>query len=494
MATEVLEQAPPNGVAVLVVGAGVGGLMTAMECWRRGCNVRIVERHKAHSTSGDSFAIGPSAITAFRNYPKMQEENERIAYNPLMKFCDHLGNCRQGPIDFKDLLAGTSAAKGKRIYRHSRPKFHAMLLAQLTRIGLRVEYCSEVVQYWEDAEKGVAGVALKDGFKIGADLVVAADGLRGASWPLVAGHLIPCRSSGDAIYRVAYPVDIALTDPVVEERFPLMEDGRSVIEMWMGPDYTFSVWRNQDEMSWMLSRPDPGTAEESWGNKVDPSEALKFTAKIPDWPEYADRVIKTTPKDALVDWKLMWRDPQPNWTSPGGHVVQLGDAAHTFLPQSGNGGTQAIEDAISLSTCIALAVADGDAKKKLPEAARVHNLLRFERVSCLQAFGVTNRKKIRSDHSEKKSEQPAVNGDKADKGGNGGGGGKFLHVGKWILDYDPENYTNQNFHKALAHLKDGTPFQNTNTPPGLVYRPWTIEGLVKAQENGEPTILDANWD
>jgi len=33
------------------------------------------------------------------------------------------------------------------------------------------------------------------------------------------------------------------------------------------------------------------------------------------------------PKDQLVDWQLMWRDPQPKWTSPGGRVVQLGAAA-----------------------------------------------------------------------------------------------------------------------------------------------------------------------
>lgn len=409
----------------------------------------------------------------------MQRENEHIAYNPLMKFCDHLGNCQKGPVDFKELLAGASVEEGKRIYRHSRPKFHAMLLGQLRRIGLEVNYDHEVVDYFEDVDRGVAGVVLQDGSRIEADLVVAADGLGGKSWPLVAGHPVPARGSGDAIYRVAYPVEIALADPMVAERFPLTDDDRSIIEMWMGPDYTFSVWRNHDEMSWALSRPDPGTAKESWGNKVDPVDVLKFTATIPDWPEVANRVILTTPKDVLVDWKLMWRDPQPKWTSPGGRVVQLGDAAHTFLPQSGNGGTQAIEDAISLSTCISMAAAEGNPKENIPDATRAHNLLRFERVSCLQAFGVQNRKKIRSDHSKPKK---AV------------GCSKLLHVGKWILNYDPENYTLENYQKALEHLKNGTPFQHTNTPPGMVYKPWTIEGLLKAHENGEPTILDGDWD
>lgn len=54
-------------------------------------------------------------------------------------------------------------------------------------------------------------------------------------------------------------------------------------------------------------------------------EALKFTATLPNWPEVADRVIKSTPPGYLVDWRLLWRDARPKWTSPRGRVVQLGE-------------------------------------------------------------------------------------------------------------------------------------------------------------------------
>ena len=52
MATEVHNRSDPNGISVLVSGAGVGGLMTALECWRRGCDVRIFERSKGLLTTG----------------------------------------------------------------------------------------------------------------------------------------------------------------------------------------------------------------------------------------------------------------------------------------------------------------------------------------------------------------------------------------------------------------------------------------------------------
>jgi 2-polyprenyl-6-methoxyphenol hydroxylase-like FAD-dependent oxidoreductase len=116
---------------------------------------------------------------------------------------------------------------------------------------------------------------------------------------------------------------------------------------------------------------DDGTSAESWHNKVSHEKVLKYTSGIKGWPEVMDRLINITPADKLVDWQLVWRDPQRQWHSPGGHVVQVGDSAHTFLPSSGNGGTQAIEDAISLATCLQVA-----GKDNIPLAVKVHNKLR----------------------------------------------------------------------------------------------------------------------
>lgn len=179
---------------------------------------------------GDSFVIGPTAIDAFRHWPKMQKKNAEISYNPLMKFCNHKGETTAGPMDMSALAAkGTGPG---RITRHSRPRMHDMLYEQLARVGLQVEFGNEVVDYFEDVQAGRAGVVLQDGSRLDADLVVAADGVRGASWSLVAEKPVPARSSGNAVFRVAYPVDVAMADAMVAERFPLTKEGRSVIELW----------------------------------------------------------------------------------------------------------------------------------------------------------------------------------------------------------------------------------------------------------------------
>jgi len=43
---------PATGISILIVGAGVGGLVTALECHRKGHNVRILERSAAASAGG----------------------------------------------------------------------------------------------------------------------------------------------------------------------------------------------------------------------------------------------------------------------------------------------------------------------------------------------------------------------------------------------------------------------------------------------------------
>jgi 2-polyprenyl-6-methoxyphenol hydroxylase-like FAD-dependent oxidoreductase len=92
---------------------------------------------------------------------------------------------------------------------------------------------------------------------------------------------------------------------------------------------------------------------------------------VKGWSPILSELIKLTPKGSLIDWQLKWRDPEPQWTSEQGRVIQLGDAAHTFLPTSGSGATQAAEDSFSLSTCLQIG---GKANLKL--ACQIHNKLR----------------------------------------------------------------------------------------------------------------------
>ena len=93
--------------------------------------------------------------------------------------------------------------------------------------------------------------------------------------------------------------------------------------------------------------------------------------EAPGWHEAIPALVRTAPKGSIIHWKLMWRDLHSGWTSPHGRVVQVGDSAHSFLPSSGNGATQAMEDAITLAACLHLA-----GKSGVQWGTKVYNKLR----------------------------------------------------------------------------------------------------------------------
>ena len=143
-----------TGISVLIVGAGVGGIMTALECWRQGHEVRLLERNSGPvgtgscasqcelmelaadtNDEGDFFTVGFSAVKAFRNWPQLAKLNEELAYDPWMAFYKHTGEVviPPGPMNW-DAGAPEEKNRPQRIYRHHRPKFYRMLLAQLEKV------------------------------------------------------------------------------------------------------------------------------------------------------------------------------------------------------------------------------------------------------------------------------------------------------------------------------------------------------------------------
>ncbi|KAH8879261.1 putative monooxygenase [Thozetella sp. PMI_491] len=470
---------PPSGIAVLVVGAGPGGLFAALECWRKGHEVRIIERQTRQSIEGDFMTVGPSVIRHIQKFwPWMAEENERIVYDPWMSYHKLTGECivPPGPFDFG--VAGRVAEDGEpgpqRLDRHSRPKFVRMLLTQLERLGLKVEYDKYVVDYYEDRERRKGGAVLHDGERLEADIVIAADGVGTKSHKLINGEDIKAYSSGMAAFRTAYPVDRILADRELDERFPASVNGHPVWETWAGKGMGVVVLRTHDIISWLVGHRDTGNSEESWHHTVGPESVLEVVSAIPGWPEYMNKLIKTAPEGGIVDWKIMWRSPQSNWTSPQGRVVQLGDSSHTFLPSSGNGANQAMEDAVSLAACLQI----GGASSETVWATKVHNKLRFDRVSCCQLVGFYN-----LSHQLNPNWDAAAKDAKAVK----------PETGRWIWGHNADRYTYENYARALNHLQSGAPFQNTNIPPGYTLTPWTIEQFLAKIEAGEPVEFSGDW-
>lgn len=225
-----------TSISVLIVGAGIGGLTCALECWRQGHDVRIIERSPTPLETGDFFTIGQSAIEMFRHWPLLARKNEELAYDPWVCFRKYDGSVIAGPKPLHVVSVDGEGGRPTRVYRHHRPKLGRMLLEEVARIGIEVEFGRKVVEYFEDEEEGKGGVVLADGGKLAADVVVAADGVGTKSGLLVLGQDGQnAKGSGYSIFRTAYPVEYALREESVDKEFPLLEGGtRSALHMFWG--------------------------------------------------------------------------------------------------------------------------------------------------------------------------------------------------------------------------------------------------------------------
>lgn len=241
---------PDSGITVLVAGAGLGGLTCALECWRKGHRVRILDRSPGPVWTGDNIQIQPSAILLLRHWPEMGYEIEESQYDVAMSYYKQTGERIWGPAPpmFNDPENLVGRRGFSSVNAHSRIKLYQAFLRQVDRIGLTIEWGKKVVEYWEDLEQGVGGVVLEDGEKRTADIVVAADGLRTKSNTIVPGMPTELRTSGKAIYRAGYPVANALRDPTVREMWSFQPGEQPIWQFWLG-----SVSHTKYEGGWWLT-------------------------------------------------------------------------------------------------------------------------------------------------------------------------------------------------------------------------------------------------
>lgn len=117
---------------------------------------------------------------------------------------EKIGDFQLGVADVKTLVI-------------SRKELHHTLHQYTKDVGIDVEFGTKVVSYYETGAAG--GVVLENGMKIEADVVLAADGVGSASWEIVTGQKNKATSSGFAIYRITYPLELAMKDPLLAKEY-----------------------------------------------------------------------------------------------------------------------------------------------------------------------------------------------------------------------------------------------------------------------------------
>jgi 2-polyprenyl-6-methoxyphenol hydroxylase-like FAD-dependent oxidoreductase len=189
----------------------------------------------------------------------------------------------------------------------------------------------------------------------------------------------------------------------------------------------------------VLTHKDLGDIDEDWsfpGQKEDVTKDLK------GWAPIVHDIVNATPPDRLVDYKLVFRDPLPTFISPKARIALIGDAAHPFLPTSIQGASQSMEDGVALAICL-----EKCGSKKVQQAVRAYEAIRYERVHKAQMTGVTTREQWHKADWEKIRKDPTS-----------------LHLKRdpWLLDFDQEAHTYAVFDDAVAQLNKNQSPKNSS--------------------------------
>jgi 2-polyprenyl-6-methoxyphenol hydroxylase-like FAD-dependent oxidoreductase len=347
----------------IVIGAGVGGLTAALALRRAGWDVTVLERSDALRQRGAGISMAPNAMHAFDAIEIGAKVREAGEPAPL------LGARRpDGSWIFKQLADPLSSRYGYPLYILLRSDLLAVLAEALTKDSEPVRFATEarVVRSGDATE--LAAVELTDGTTLEAELVVAADGGQSAvRTELFPGHPGPSYGGFRVWWMLA--ASLAGSGPVVGSET-------------LGPGLTFGIMPLRDGRiyayaSMLTPERDPA---------ADPEPLAVLRNALADWhPDVRAILADADPARVFSDNARWMERPLPAFHH--GRVALLGDAAHPMTPDLGQGGCQAIEDAVVLAQSM-MASPEGlqaYTASRLPRAtkiaARSHSMSRLHHAS-----------------------------------------------------------------------------------------------------------------
>ncbi|BBY82914.1 FAD-dependent oxidoreductase [Mycolicibacterium pulveris] len=300
---------------IVVIGAGIAGLTTAVALQRCGHDVTLVEQ-RTDTSSGAGISIWPNALAAL----------DELGLGDAVRAAG--GTVTAGALRWRDgtWLRHPSPqrivkALGEPLVVIRRSALTAVLSDALADGSLRAGVSAEALVPTGDGVR----VTLSGSAALHADAVVGADGTHS----MVARHLNGPLRNRYVGYTAWRGVADCTIDPEVagEVVGPAVEFGH----VPLGTDHTY----------WFATERTPE------GGRAPDGELTYLRAMFAGWADPIPQVLAASDPRAVLRNDLYDRDDARQWSR--GPVVLVGDAAHPMRPHLGQGGCQGIEDAAILA-------------------------------------------------------------------------------------------------------------------------------------------------
>lgn len=347
----------------VVIGAGIGGMCTAIALTRIGWDVEVYEQVRENRPVGAGISLWPNGVKVL-NYLGLGEQVAALGgdlRSMAYRWMDGRTMC-----DFS--LDPVASQTGQRPYPVARAELQAMLMESfgLSRINFGMRMVSV------GSEPGHATATFEDGRTASGDIVIAADGARSVARDYVVGRDLPRRYAGYVNFNTLVPIDEAVAPAAHWTTF--VGEGKRASVMPVGGDrfYTF------------FDIPMP------LGQPYDRAQGTQLLLEhFGHWAPPVRHLIGMLDPERLNRVEILDIDPFDTWVR--GRVAILGDAAHNTTPDIGQGGCSAMEDAVVLAIALqtnTLGVQDALLRYQNARAGRAGELVLRARKRCDVTHGV----------------------------------------------------------------------------------------------------------
>ncbi|MEM6597623.1 MAG: FAD-dependent urate hydroxylase HpxO [Cyanobacteria bacterium P01_C01_bin.69] len=308
-------------LTVTIIGAGIGGLTTGIALKQAGYKVTIYERVSKLRPAGAGISLWSNGVKVLNQLGLGREIAAIGGKMDRMEYRSH----HDEPLNEVDLQPLFKTV-GQRPYPVARTDLQQMLLEAFGPEDVHLQMKCVAVEQTETS----ATATFDDGSKVTSDVIVGADGIHSIVRSHVLGKALSLRYADYVNWNGLVPIDPALCD--ADNWVLYVGEGKRASMMPVGGDrfyYFFGV-------------PTP------LGTTTPPEDRREELAKhFSGWPEPVQKLIQTL--DPTASNRLEISDIDPPEHLVKGRIAIVGDAAHATTPTLGQGGCQAMEDALVLS-------------------------------------------------------------------------------------------------------------------------------------------------
>ncbi|KAM3418519.1 hypothetical protein BST61_g4497 [Cercospora zeina] len=359
-------------LTILIIGGGIGGLVAAISLAQVGHEVTVIEHKSRYDKDGGESGQG-LCLTV----------NATKCLFALGLEEDFLGIADVGQdLQVRDFRDGSSVRRVKTLNGHlmvHRSDLLQLLVRHATKADAKIhinQRCLGMIEH----DSGV-GVMLQDGRCVQADVVIGADGIHSETRGYIEGS-----KSIDPVLteHCTFLVDVPKAAMERHEASKqLYSDGRDPFQFWMAPERSVVAWTMTRHDRYHLQMNDHTHGNGSaYGEDQEDRKGLvtafdNMEAYRTRWSDFEPAVKELLEKTTSVTkWRIAELPELPTWSSPGGRIILLGDAAHAVPPYAGQGAAMAIEDATVLSVLLS----SSEVFSEFSEVARTYEKIRRPRI------------------------------------------------------------------------------------------------------------------